>query len=139
MRILPPPSGSRFEGLGAVKAPSPLEKDVQRSVLLYLEALRIYAAHAPNGSVLAGDAKARAIQSNALKKAGVKPGFPDLILIKRDTEGSRVGFFEIKRESGKLSPEQEAFSDLCTDWRLPFAVVRSVGDAQTALTQWGWL
>lgn len=121
-----------------MKPPVPLERDVHRSVLLYLEALRIYAAHAPNGSVLAGDSKARAMQSNALKKAGVRPGFPDLILIKRDAEGSRVGFFEIKRPGGKLSPEQEAFSDLCTDWRLPFAVVRSVDDAQAALRQWGW-
>lgn len=122
-----------------MKAPEPLEKEVQRSVLLYLEALRIYAAHAPNGSVLAGDARARAMQSNALKKAGVRPGFPDLILIKRDSDGSRVGFFEVKRIGGKLSPEQESFSDLCTDWRLPYAVVRSVNDAQSALNDWGWL
>ncbi len=122
-----------------VKPPAPLEREVQKSVLNYLEALRIYAAHAPNGSVLAGDAKARAIQSNALKKAGVRPGFPDLILIKRDSQGSRIGFFEIKREGGKMSPEQEAFRDLCDDWRLPFAVVRSVDDAKDTLTQWGWL
>lgn len=122
-----------------MKAPQPLEKEVQRSVLLYLEALRIYAAHAPNGSVLAGDAKARAMQSNALKRSGVRPGFPDLILIKRDSDGSRVGFFEVKRVGGKLSPEQEMFSDLCTDWRLPYAVVRSVSDAEIALRDWGWL
>ncbi len=122
-----------------MKAPTPLERDIHRAVLLYLDALRIYAAHAPNGSVLAGDGRQRAIQSNALKKAGVRPGFPDLILIQRTTTGSRVGFFEIKREGGKLSPEQLAFADLCMDWRLPFAVVRSVDDAREALIEWGWI
>lgn len=122
-----------------MKAPAPLEKDIQRAVLQYLDALRIYAHHSPNGSVLAGDARARAMQSNALKKAGVRPGYPDLTLIKRDTPGARVGFFEVKREGGKLSPEQVAFRDLCEDWRLPFAVVRSVEDARESLVEWGWI
>ncbi len=122
-----------------MKAPRPLEKDIQRSVVMYLDALRIYAAHAPNGSVLAGDGRARAIQSAALKKAGVRPGFPDLILIKRSSEGSQVGFFEVKREGEKLRPEQEAFRDLCEDWIIPFAVVRSVDDAKQSLSEWGWI
>ncbi len=117
---------------------APLEKDVQKSVLDYLAAQRIYAAAIPNGSVLAGDARARAMQSNALKRSGMRPGFPDLILIQRTADGSRVGFFEVKREGGKMSPEQIAFSDQCTDWRLPFAVVRSVDDARETLVQWGW-
>lgn len=117
---------------------APLEKDVQKAVLDYLAAKRIYAAAVPNGSVLAGDAKARAIQSNALKRSGMRPGFPDLILIKRDDQGARVGFMEVKREGGKMSPEQIAFADQCSDWRLPFAVVRSVQDAEETLAQWGW-
>ncbi len=122
-----------------MKAPRPLEKHIQRSVLNYLDALRIYAAAVPNGSVLAGDGRARAIQSNALKASGMRPGFPDLILVQRTDQGSRVGFFEVKREGEKLRPEQEAFRDLCEDWRLPFAVVRSVQDAQETLIAWGWL
>lgn len=119
--------------------PVPLEKDVQKSVLDYLAALRIYAAHVPNGSVLAGDAKARAMQSNALKRAGMRPGFADLILIRRTADGHAVGMMEIKREGGKLEPSQEAFRDLCEDWRMPFAVVRSVDDAKETLQEWGWI
>jgi len=121
------------------RLPAPLERDVQKSVLDYLAALRIYAAHVPNGSVLAGDAKARAMQSNALKRAGMRPGFPDLILIRRTMDGHAVGMFETKREGGKLSPEQQAFRDQCEDWQMPYAVVRSVADAQMALRIWGWI
>lgn len=121
-----------------MKAPDPLERDIQRSVIQYLDAVRIYAAHVPNGSVLAGDIKARSIQANALKKAGVRPGFADLLLIQRTQDGSRVGFMEVKRRGGKLTPEQLTFADQCFDWRIPFAVVRSVDDAQSALKDWGW-
>ena len=117
---------------------APLEKDVQHAVLQFLAAKRIYAAAVPNGSVLAGDARARAMQSNALKRSGMRPGFPDLILVEHSGENARVGFMEVKREGGKMSPEQIAFADQCSDWRLPFAVVRSVQDAEETLTQWGW-
>lgn len=34
----------------------------------------------PNGSVLAGDIRARAMQVNALKRAGMRPCVPDLVL-----------------------------------------------------------
>lgn len=122
-----------------MKIDAPLEREVQRDVLAYLAKLRIYAAAVPNGSVLAGDARARAMQSNALKKSGMRPGFADLILIKRSDDRALVGFFEVKREGAKMSAEQEAFRDQCEDWRLPFAVVRSVDDATETLTEWGWI
>ena len=120
-----------------MKAPKLRESQVQVQVRSYLAALSIDAIHVPNGSVLAGDGKARAIQSNALKKAGVLPGFADLILFDRRVR--RVGFLEVKAEGGKLSPAQEAFADLATGvWSLPYAVVRSVADTRAALNEWGW-
>lgn len=123
-----------------MKAPRPLEKHVQRSVRDYLSAVRIDAFHVPNGSVLAGGPRERAIQSNALKRAGAVNGFPDLILIQRVHTGARVGFMEVKREGEKLRKEQADFADRCTgEWFLPFAVVRSVDDAKAALTSWGWI
>ena len=122
-----------------MKAPPPLEKHVQRSVLQYLKAARIDAFHVPNGSVLAGDARQRAMQMNALKSAGFVNGFPDLLLIQRIHTGSRVGFFEIKREKEKLRPEQQDFADRCTEWMIPFAVVHSIDEAKAALTHWGWV
>lgn len=116
-----------------------LEKDIQRNVRAYLAHVRVDSFHCPNGSVLAGDGKARAIQANALKRAGVVNGFPDLILIRRADGPARVGFFEVKREGEKLRPEQADFADRCQKWQLPFAVVRSVDDAKEALAEWGWL
>jgi hypothetical protein len=91
----------------------------------------------PNGSVLAGDGKARAIQTNALKKAGMLPGMADLILFDRRVR--RVGFIEVKSKTGTISPAQEAFANLATGtWALPYAVVRSVDDTRAALHEWGW-
>jgi len=120
-------------------AARPLEKHIQRQVREWLSHNRVDAFHVPNGSVLAGDAKARAIQSRALKSAGVVNGFPDLILVKRADGPAKVGFFEVKREGEKLRPEQADFSDRCQDWQLPYAVVRSVEDAREALQEWGWM
>ncbi len=123
-----------------MKAPRPLEKDIQRAVVSYLDALRIYNHHSPNGATFAGDARRRAIQANAHKAAGTKPGWPDIILLRKTPHGSETAFFEVKREGEKLRPEQEAFRDLCEqEWRLPFAVVRSVQDAKETLQQWGWI
>jgi hypothetical protein len=122
-----------------MKAPKPLEKHIQRNVLHYLKRVRVDAFHIPNGSVLAGDPRARAMQMNALKASGFVNGMPDLLLIQRTHTGSRVGFFEVKREGEKLRKEQQDFADRCTEWMIPFAVVRSIDDAKQTLTEWGWL
>jgi hypothetical protein len=122
-----------------MKPPRPLEKEIQRNVRAYLTMLRIEAIHIPNGAVLAGDKVARAKQSAALKRAGTLKGCPDLLLIQRTQDGHRVAWMEVKREGEKLRPEQKDFADKCTDWRMPFAVVRSVDDAQESLREWGWI
>jgi hypothetical protein len=123
----------------ALKAPRPLEKHIQRDILSYLRMLRIFAAAVPNGSVLAGDAKSRAMQSAALKRSGMVPGFADLILFKRGQHHPLVGLLEVKREGEKLKPAQVEFQAVCEAYGLPFAVVRSVEDAKQTLTEWGWL
>jgi hypothetical protein len=113
------------------------ESAIQQQVRSYLAALGIDAVHVPNGSVLAGDAKARAIQSNALKKAGVMPGFPDLILF--DRRARRVGFLEVKSAKGRVQPSQEQFAkQYAPVWGWPYAVIKSVDDAREALQSWGW-
>jgi hypothetical protein len=120
-----------------MKPPALSESAIQTQIRSYLDALSIDAVHVPNGSVLAGDGRARAIQSNALKKAGVLPGFADLILFDRRVR--RVGFLEVKAAKGRVSPAQEQFGKLATGvWGLPYAVVRSVEDTQSVLNEWGW-
>ncbi len=120
-----------------MKAPDLSEAAIQSQVRSYLAALGIDAVHVPNGSHLAGDGKARAMQMNALKKAGVMPGFPDLICFDRRTR--RVGLIEVKARTGKLQPSQEHFADnIAPAWGWPYAVVRSVDDTKAALAEWGW-
>lgn len=124
----------RDPGEAGVKLP---EAAIQRMIREYLGKLAIDAIHVPNGSVLAGDAKARAIQTNALKRAGMMPGFPDLLLFDRIQR--RVGFMEVKSEGGKLQPSQVAFADVYPAlWKWPYAVVRSIDDAKETLAEWGW-
>lgn len=120
-----------------MKPPKLSEAAIQRQVRQWLDLNGIDAIHVPNGSVLAGDAKARAIQSNALKKAGMLPGFPDLICF--DRRARRVGLIEVKREGEKLSPAQVHFAEaIAPAWGWPLAVVRSVEDVRETLNEWGW-
>lgn len=121
-----------------MKPPTPSEAQTQSAIRHYLAALGIDAIAVPNGAHLAGDIVARVKQSNALKRAGVMPGFADLILLDRRFV-RRVGFLEVKAAKGRLSPAQEAFADLCEKvWHLPYAVVRSVDDTKATLSEWGW-
>jgi len=62
----------------------------------------------PNGAVLAGDARRRAMQMTKLKRTGLRPGIPDLFLAghKRDAAGRNVEwyglFIEMKRKGEKV-------------------------------------
>lgn len=120
-----------------MKPPTASEAQIQLSIRNYLAALGIDAVAVPNGSHLAGDVVARAKQSNALKRAGVLPGFPDLICF--DRRARRVCFLEVKAAKGRLSPAQTAFAEqYAPAWGWPYAVVRSVDDTKAALAEWGW-
>lgn len=113
------------------------ESAIQLQIRKHLALLGIDAVHVPNGSVLAGDKKARAIQSNALKRAGMLPGMADLILF--DRRARRVAFMEVKAAKGTLTASQERFiAEYVPLWGWPCAVVRSVEDATAALNEWGW-
>jgi hypothetical protein len=115
---------------------APLERAVQRSILAYLKLRGITVAHVPNGSVLAGDARARAIQVCTLKADGMRVGFPDLIVL--HTKG-RVGFLEVKREGGELGENQVHWAGCMDELGQLHAVVRSVEDVIETLGKWGWL
>lgn len=63
----------------------------------------------PNGSVLAGDKKQRAMQMARLKREGVLPGVADLFLMIAK-QGHHGLFIEMKRkDGGKLSLAQKNF------------------------------
>lgn len=75
----------------------------------------------PNGGHLAGDSKQRAIQMARMKREGLRPGAPDLILAKvRWANLVSVSgvmqfaglYIELKSKTGKLSKEQIEFAAL---------------------------
>ena len=111
------------------------EAGVQRMIRAYLASRGIESVHVPNGAVLAGDARARSQQMNALKRAGLKLGFPDLIAFSRK---GQIGFIEVKSEGGRLSPEQKS----CHEWLIVLghkvSVCRCIEDVEETLELWGW-
>lgn len=88
-----------------------------------------------NGAVLAGDARARAIQMNTLKAAGLTPGFPDLVVYAPNGE---IGHLEVKLEGEALAPSQVAVHGWLAGWGHKVAVCRSMTDVDDTLAAWGW-
>ena len=92
----------------------------------------------PNGSALAGDARRRAIQMARLKREGLRPGVPDLMLARpkySGLPGASTGLFaglfvEMKRRGGKPSKHQVEYADLLR--RSGYNVVISCGGFEEA-------
>lgn len=72
-----------------------------------------------------------------LKAMGVKPGWPDLVLVSPD--GLFHGLEFKRRGTGRLSPEQMAFHARARARGWPIAVVDAIEDAITVLSKWGCL
>lgn len=120
------------------KAPTLLERPVQRNIVEFLEALGLRVAAVPNGAALGGDLKSRVKRINAMKKDGLRTGFPDLIVYGR--KPGQVGVMEVKREvGGGLDEDQEGWRDFFLEVGHPWAMVRGIDDAQAALKTWGWI
>lgn len=67
------------------------------------------------------------------KKMGMTPGFSDLVI---GWQG-RMFCMEVKNERGVLGERQETFAAWCQSCGIPYAVVRSLGEAQKTMVQWG--
>jgi len=67
----------------------------------------------PNGAVLAGDARKRAIQMSNLKAQGLKTGVADLFLPLPVSPYHGL-YIEMKTKGGKQSDRQSEFEDFCT-------------------------
>lgn len=110
------------------------ETRLQRDVRQYLSAKGYRTVAVPNGATLRGDPKERAIQMANLKRDGLTPGFPDLIVFGRE----RIGFLEIKLEGEKLRDTQIEVRDWLTSLGQRVAVCRSLADVDETLAEWGW-
>jgi hypothetical protein len=71
-----------------------------------------------------------------LKRLGLQPGWPDLILV---APGGRFHALEIKRAGGVVSDDQQAFLIWCSANDVPNAIVRTVDEALDVLGRWGAL
>jgi hypothetical protein len=71
-----------------------------------------------------------------LKSMGLQKGWPDFILV---APGGCMHCMELKREGGKLSPEQDDFQTHCIKHGIPYVVAHSVTEAMTAFETWGCL
>jgi len=86
--------------------------------------------HSPNELDMAGPEAARQIAK--ARKLGTKPGWPDIEII---WQGRFYGL-EIKADSRQSDAQKDIQRDL-TRAGAPYAVVRSVTEAEAALKQWG--
>lgn len=86
--------------------------------------------HSPNELDMAGPEAARQIAK--ARKLGTKAGWPDIEIIWQ----GRAFFLEIKADSRQSEAQKDIQRDL-TRAGAPYAVVRSVTEAETALKQWG--
>ena len=114
------------------------ERPVQRQAIDLLARIWIATVHVPNGAHLAGSKLSRAKQMAALKRDGLRPGFPDLILFDTRLIG-RIGFVECKRQGKvKLDPEQERWRDKLTAWGFPWGFISEPEDVLALVKEWGW-
>lgn len=113
-----------------------VESGIQRAIRMRLAALGFACVHVPNGAVLAGDRLRRVKQMAALKRDGLLPGFPDLLVY---GSRGRIGHIEVKAPGGRVTEAQQR----CREWLEGlghcYAVCRSDDDAVAALAAWGWL
>jgi VRR-NUC domain len=72
--------------------------------------------------------------ANRLKSMGLKPGWPDFVLIGPD---GRHYYLEIKRHDGLLSQAQFRFMNRRIAQGVPYAVARSSEEAIDILARWG--
>ena len=103
------------------------EHSLQSAIMQYLAVAlpATYRAFAvPNGG------RRDRITGAILKREGVKAGVPDIIIVR---DGGSVAFLEVKTPTGALSASQKEWRDWCGENRVPWALVRSVGDVQAFL------
>lgn len=82
------------------------EKDEQSIFVKYCELKHIPVVHVPNGVKIAGGLKNKYAYINSLKTQGLKKGFPDIIVLAKNSK-NEVLFMEFKREKGGVLSEEQ--------------------------------
>jgi hypothetical protein len=113
------------------KRSRPSELEITRSVAQILDQFALPGwlhTHFPAGE------KRSAATGERLKSMGLKPGFPDFLLIGPD---GKHYWLEIKRHDGVLSPAQRVLMTAMVARGIPYAIARSPEDGLFILNRWG--
>ncbi len=109
------------------------------AILRYLELVFPQPAivhHSANESPMSGrDRIGAAIAMNAAKAMGMRPGFPDLMVLPFANIGPL--FFEVKAPRGIVSQAQVEMMRRLVALGYRCAVVRSIDDVAAKLAEWG--
>lgn len=111
------------------------EDALQADVAAYLDAVLPRASWwtaTANGAFLGGNKTRRAIQSNRMKRTGVKNGTPDIIIC----HNGRFLSIELKTPGGKQTDSQMAVEDQINIAGGAYALCRSVAGVETVLRDW---
>lgn len=112
------------------------EDALQTAVAAYLDRCLPHASWftaTANGAFLGGDTKRRAIQSARMKRAGVKNGTPDILIV---WDGRLFGI-ELKVGKGKLTDAQRDVADAMTKAGAGWTCARSIEEVATFLASVG--
>lgn len=89
----------------------------------------------PNGATLRGEKLDRAIQMASLKRDGLTPGFPDLLVYGKE---GRFGHIEVKVEGKYQSASQKECERWLGELGQKVSICRSLQDVDDTLIAWGW-
>jgi len=104
------------------------EHEIQASIITHLDRVlpksirAVGVSNNPRSAIAGAKEKAR----------GMRKGFPDILLT-----GAFHGLLEVKKEGGRLKPEQKEWRDWCAENLVPYAIVRSIDDVRETLASWG--
>lgn len=109
------------------------EGPIHRAVLAFVRAAlpRAVVHHSPNEVARRG--KAGMLNAQRQRSLGTVTGWPDLEVI----ISGRVYFLEVKAPDGRQTEAQREVQAMLAAQGAPYALVRSVDDARSALLSWG--
>lgn len=106
------------------------ESKIQAQIVKYLQEEGIFAHSVPNEA-----AANNQLRQMTLITMGLRSGVADMVVWWPSRDGTRIGYVEVKRESGKLSDSQRRFQARCDENHIEYIVVRSVEQVKALVEQ----
>lgn len=112
------------------------EANLQRAAFQWLQLHRIFAWRMPVGPVIHRRKSKSGFINEHWKKSPLK-GFPDIAGVLRKKHPGVLFVWELKSDTGELSPEQVQWLTDLQAAGVKCAVIRSVDDMIAAMVRWG--